>query len=177
MDGPLVSLNGSPTVSPTTAALCGSEPLPPWAPPSMYFLALSQAPPALAMKSASITPVTVAPASIPPSVSMPKSLPTSTGAITAVSPGTIISRRAARVEMSTQRALSGLALPSMRPGISRNCRRTSCTMPSAARPTAVMVIAATRNGRIPPRKMPITTLGLEMLSMIGASPVGVTALA
>ncbi len=29
IDGPEVSLNGSPTVSPTTAALCGSEPLPP----------------------------------------------------------------------------------------------------------------------------------------------------
>ena len=29
MDGPEVSLNGSPTVSPTTAALWASEPLPP----------------------------------------------------------------------------------------------------------------------------------------------------
>ena len=45
--GPAVSLNGSPTVSPMTAALCGSEPLPPWWPSSMYFLALSHAPPAL----------------------------------------------------------------------------------------------------------------------------------
>src|SRR5690606_4034535 len=70
--GPEVSLNGSPTVSPTTAALCGSEPLPPCAPPSMYFLALSQAPPALAMNSAIITPVTVAPASRPPRVRTPK---------------------------------------------------------------------------------------------------------
>src|SRR5690606_32588061 len=54
MDGPAVSLNGSPTVSPTT-------------PPSMYFLALPQAPPELAMKGAISTPVTVAPASRPPS--------------------------------------------------------------------------------------------------------------
>ena len=46
--GPEVSLKGSPTVSPTTPALWDSEPLPPkW--PSMYFLALSQAPPAFAM--------------------------------------------------------------------------------------------------------------------------------
>ena len=52
MAGPLVSLNGSPTVSPTTAALCGSEPLPPRMPPSIIFLALSHAPPALAMKMA-----------------------------------------------------------------------------------------------------------------------------
>ena len=29
MEGPTVSLRGSPTVSPTTAALCASEPLPP----------------------------------------------------------------------------------------------------------------------------------------------------
>ena len=45
--GPAVSLNGSPTVSPMTAALWASEPLPPWLPSSMYFLALSHAPPAL----------------------------------------------------------------------------------------------------------------------------------
>src|SRR5207253_3950784 len=43
--GPAVSLYGSPTVSPVTAALWGSEPLPPWWPSSMYFLALSHAPP------------------------------------------------------------------------------------------------------------------------------------
>src|SRR5262245_55006318 len=52
MAGPEVSLKGSPTVSPTTAALWGSEPLPPRAPASICFLALSQAPPALAMKRA-----------------------------------------------------------------------------------------------------------------------------
>ncbi len=45
--GPAVSLNGSPTVSPMTAALCASDPLPPSLPSSMYFLALSHAPPAL----------------------------------------------------------------------------------------------------------------------------------
>ena len=45
--GPAVSLNGSPTVSPMTAAMWASEPLPPWWPSSMYFLALSHAPPAL----------------------------------------------------------------------------------------------------------------------------------
>src|SRR5690349_25110112 len=41
MAGPAVSLYGSPTVSPVTAALCASEPLPPKWPSSMYFLALS----------------------------------------------------------------------------------------------------------------------------------------
>lgn len=45
--GPAVSLKGSPIVSPMTAALCASNPFPPSWPDSMYFLALSQAPPAL----------------------------------------------------------------------------------------------------------------------------------
>ena len=69
MAGPEVSLKGSPTVSPTTAALWLSEPLPPWAPVSMYFLALSHAPPALAMKIARQKPATKAPARKPPRVS------------------------------------------------------------------------------------------------------------
>jgi hypothetical protein len=53
-DGPEVSLSGSPTVSPITAALCSSDPFfltyPSTVnyPDSMYFLALSQAPPELA---------------------------------------------------------------------------------------------------------------------------------
>ena len=46
-----VSLNGSPTVSPTTVAACRSVPF--WRrSTSTIFLALSQAPPALAMKMA-----------------------------------------------------------------------------------------------------------------------------
>jgi hypothetical protein len=50
-DGPEVSFNGSPTVSPTTAALCSSDPFLTETsltfnyPLSMYFLALSHAPP------------------------------------------------------------------------------------------------------------------------------------
>ena len=36
-DGPEVSLNGSPTVSPMTLAACASEPLPPKAPFSINF--------------------------------------------------------------------------------------------------------------------------------------------
>ena len=34
----------------------------------------------------------------------------------------------------------------MRPAISRNCRRTSWTMPKAARPTALIVRAAIMHG-------------------------------
>ena len=51
-DGPEVSLQGSPTVSPITAAACvgfllpSASFLPPKLPFSMCFLALSQAPPA-----------------------------------------------------------------------------------------------------------------------------------
>jgi hypothetical protein len=55
--GPAVSLNGSPTVSPMTAALWASEPLPPSWPSSMYFLALSHAPPELDRKLAMSWPV------------------------------------------------------------------------------------------------------------------------
>src|SRR2546422_8585099 len=59
-DGPAVSLNGSPTVSPTTAALCVGLPFPPYSPVSMNFLALSQAPPPLlssvAMRIPAIVP-------------------------------------------------------------------------------------------------------------------------
>ncbi len=40
-EGPAVSLKGSPTVSPTTPALCASDPGPPNWPVSMNFLALS----------------------------------------------------------------------------------------------------------------------------------------
>src|SRR5262245_42190052 len=50
--GPAVSLYGSPTVSPVTAALCASDPFPPWLPSSMYFLALSHAPPPVVIEIA-----------------------------------------------------------------------------------------------------------------------------
>ena len=46
-----VSLKGSPTVSPTTVAACSGVPLA-LSSASTIFLALSQAPPALAMKMA-----------------------------------------------------------------------------------------------------------------------------
>jgi hypothetical protein len=57
-EGPEVSFNGSPTVSPVIAALCSSvflaltSPLTTNYPPSMYFLALSQAPPELLIEIA-----------------------------------------------------------------------------------------------------------------------------
>ena len=65
--GPAVSLYGSPTVSPVTAAACALEPLPPKLPSSMYFLALSYAPPPVVIWSATKRPTTIVPSSIAPS--------------------------------------------------------------------------------------------------------------
>ena len=109
--GPAVSLYGSPTVSPVTAALCASEPLPPWWPSSMYFLALSQAPPPEVIEIATNSPVTIVPSSIAPSDAKPAAGPampqitknSTIGASTGNSDGMIISRIAARVSMSTAR--------------------------------------------------------------------------
>src|SRR5947207_15441538 len=67
MAGPAVSLYGSPTVSPVTAAACANEPLPPRLPSSITFLALSQAPPEDVMTIATNKPVTIVPTSKPPS--------------------------------------------------------------------------------------------------------------
>ena len=71
-----MSLQGSPTVSPVTAALCASLPFPPCYPVSMYFLALSQAPPPLLKKSAIRIPVLVENIKNPAKTSAPnKGLP------------------------------------------------------------------------------------------------------
>src|SRR5665647_3162896 len=106
--GPAVSLYGSPTVSPVTAALCASEPLPPKWPSSMYFLALSQAPPPVHIEIATNRPVTIDPISTPPRALGPSSRPTRIGATTGSSDGIIISLMAAVVSMSTARPYSGL---------------------------------------------------------------------
>src|SRR5258708_5800360 len=107
--GPAVSLYGSPTVSPVTAALWASEPLPPWWPSSMYFLALSQAPPPEVMEIATNRPVTMVPTSMAPTVVNAAAWPpiqlitkyTTIGASTGRSDGMIISLIAALVSRST----------------------------------------------------------------------------
>src|SRR5882757_5486875 len=107
--GPAVSLYGSPTVSPVTAALWASEPLPPWWPSSMYFLALSQAPPPEVIEMATNRPVTIVPISIAPTVVNAAPWPpigmitkyTTIGASTGSSDGMIISLIAALVRRST----------------------------------------------------------------------------
>ena len=90
IDGPEVSLKGSPTVSPTTAALWQSEPLPPRLPASIYFLALSQAPPAFDIITAKTNPVIVVPAKKPATPLTPRISPTTIGTTTARTAGKII---------------------------------------------------------------------------------------
>src|SRR5690606_12735821 len=149
MDGPDVSLNGSPTVSPVTDALCASEPLYSIfplisTPASKDFLALSQAPPALFWNIPIKTPDTVTPANKPPNISADEVSgntplnpnPTNIGTISAMAPGNIISLKEAFVEMATHLSYSGFALYSIIPGISLNCLLTSSTIAIAARPTA-----------------------------------------
>lgn len=83
--GPEVSFKGSPTVSPVTAALCSSDPFPltsplyEKAPDSMYFLALSQAPPELADEIAMATPEIKIPGKTPATAVGPKRTPMMNG--------------------------------------------------------------------------------------------------
>jgi hypothetical protein len=157
--GPLVSLNGSPTVSPTTAALWASVPLPPWAAASMYFLALSHEPPALAMKTATQKPVVSVPTSSPSTPPTPEQQPDDDRQWPAQH------RRQDHFPLSrlgADRHRAGIvrrSVPSMMPGFSRNCRRTSSTMPLAARPTAFIVMAQKTNTAMAPRNTPTSTLG------------------
>ena len=103
-EGPAVSLNGSPTVSPTTAALCASEPGPPNLPVSIYFLALSHSPPAFAISRAKITPVKIAPPKKPPSASGPSTKPITSGSPTARKAGSSSEESAPRAAKPTQRS-------------------------------------------------------------------------
>src|SRR5439155_22677031 len=88
--GPAVSLYGSPTVSPVTAAACASEPLPPYSPSSIVFFALSQAPPPEVIAIARKSPVTIVPISSPPSISG-LMIPTTIGITIGISAGASIS--------------------------------------------------------------------------------------
>ena len=120
-------MRGSPTVSPTTAALWHSEPLrwrtetrigdpnssrmispvtssrlgmSMYRPPfSTYFLALSHAPPVLDAEMASWTPEAMPPARRPTTASTPKNIPVRMGAVMTRMAGGTISRRDASVEI------------------------------------------------------------------------------
>jgi hypothetical protein len=104
--GPEVSFNGSPTVSPTTAALCSSVPLALTVPlivnypPSIYFLALSQAPPELALEVAIATPETIAPGNNPATARGPRTTPKTKGVHKTRAPGATILLKEASVEIA-----------------------------------------------------------------------------
>src|SRR5215471_1393489 len=98
--GPAVSLYGSPTVSPVTAAAWASEPLPPYAPSSISFFALSHAPPPAVIAMARKRPVTMVPISRPPSILM-LMIPTRIGTAIGISAGASIDLIAEPVTMST----------------------------------------------------------------------------
>ena len=134
----------------------------------MNFLALSQAPPPAVIEMATNRPVTMTPSSMAPSDENAADLPpiarittnSTTDDSTGNSDGTIISFIAARVSRSTHLPYSGFPVPSMMPGISLNCRRTSTTTELAARPTAVIPMEPNKKGSIPPMNRPTTTKGL-----------------
>ena len=148
-----------------------SVPLPPKFPFSTNFLALSHAPPALAIINAIKTHPNRAPASMPPRWTGPKTNPITTGEPIAIAPGRSILFSAALVAISTHLALSGSALPSSSPGISLNCLLISSIISNAASPTAVIVIDETKNGIVPPMNIPISTLG--SLRESDSSPVAI----
>ena len=113
IEGPAVSLQGSPTVSPVTAALWASLPFPPYLPVSMYFFALSHAPPPLLKKRAIKIPVLVANIRNPANASAPSKglslyeptilniTPTQIGERTERRPGLIICFNPASFTMDT----------------------------------------------------------------------------
>src|SRR5262245_46903475 len=100
--GPAVSLYGSPTVSPVTAAAWASEPLPPKAPSSIDFFALSQAPPPEVIAMARKIPVMIVPIRRPPSI-FSLMIPTTIGITMGIAAGTSMPLIAEAVTMPTAR--------------------------------------------------------------------------
>merc|ERR1719491_2396624 len=115
--------NGSPIVSPTTDALCASLPFPKTTvsplssvhttpkssfltrfPCSMYFFALSHAPPVLLALIAPHTPLTNAPINTPAKHLHPNKNPITNGVLITNTPGGIISFKLALVEISIHAA-------------------------------------------------------------------------
>ena len=94
------------------------------------------------------------------------------GVMIVIAPGNIISRKAALVEISTHLPYSGVPLPSIIPGISRNWRRTSFTISIAAFPTDCIAKAEKITGIISPINKAANTFALKIL--IPEMPVKVT---
>ena len=77
-----------------------------------------------------------------------------------MAPGSIIFFKDASVEIATHLSYSGLPVPSMIPGMVRNCLRTSSTIAIAASPTALIANEENINGIIPPTNNPESTSAL-----------------
>jgi len=107
----------------------------------MYFLALSQAPPELALLRAIDTPDTRAPGNRPATQVVPNNIPTKKGVNNTRQPGRIISTREASVEILIHWLKSGLIVPSLISGLSFNYSLMFNTINLAALPTAFMVMA------------------------------------
>ena len=65
------------------------------------------------------------------------------------------------MQMSTTLPYSGLPVPSMIPGISRNWRRTSKTTAPAARPTALIARPENKKTTAAPRSGPTSVCGAK----------------
>mmetsp|Transcript_4160 Transcript_4160/g.10681 ORF Transcript_4160/g.10681 Transcript_4160/m.10681 type:complete len:294 (-) Transcript_4160:1147-2028(-) len=177
--GPLVSLNGSPMVSPTTQALCVSLPFPPYELSfSMYFFELSQAPPALDIVTASTNPLAIAPPSKPPRHLPPISKPTAIGERIARTPGRTISCTLAVVQREMHALLSHSTpgSPWSSPLISLNCLCTSTMIDPAAFLTESMVKAPNKYGSMAPIITPDRMRGSVKSRLIVNDPTGLSTL-
>mmetsp|Transcript_19935 Transcript_19935/g.35572 ORF Transcript_19935/g.35572 Transcript_19935/m.35572 type:complete len:220 (+) Transcript_19935:33-692(+) len=126
-----------------------------------YFLALSQAPPALDIITARRNPDEMDPASRPMSINGPTMIPTTTGMKIARVPGRTISLMDSVVQMSTHFWLSR-GLPSKCFSLSWSLH--SYMIASAAWPTESMVRAAKTKGRAAPRMIPGRTTSSRRLT-------------
>ena len=91
-------------MSPTTVALWFSEPFPPQLPASIYFLALSHAPPEFDIITAKTKPLVVEPPSKPATPLGPSISPTTIGVISAIAAIITSSLNADLVHISTHAA-------------------------------------------------------------------------
>ena len=78
----------------------------------------------------------------------------------AIAPGNIIFLIEASVDMATHLSYSGFPVPSIIPGIVRNCLRTSSTIAMAACPTARIANEEKIKGIIPPTNKEAKTSAL-----------------
>lgn len=131
----------------------------------MYFLALSQAPPALAEEIAIDTPEIKIPGNTPATAYGPKTQPTKNGVPMTIKAGKNISTKEALVAMAIHFSYSGFSVPFLIPGLSLNYLLTSLTIWRAAFPTDFMVKAEKAYGNIAPINNPEKIKGALTLTV------------